>query len=243
MGLGYDLADPMLIKWSAKIGRLATNLEWNRAGFTTPLNFAPGEGWCYGSAIDWAGLVLEAVTKQTLGEYMQAQIFEPMGMKDTGFWPERLPHITPQTAAFSYRNKATGRLESGSPSVASHHDIESGGAGLYTTADDYARFLQGLLSGQLVRSDTLNQMIEPQLNDAQRGMLENLVYHCGVQDGYAPEFPTGLELNHGIGGVLNMEDVKGKRRKASLMWSGLCNSHLVSHLAIVPLRPSSLIRF
>ncbi|UNI16080.1 hypothetical protein JDV02_002553 [Purpureocillium takamizusanense] len=224
-GLGYDLADPALTKWSAHVGRRATNLDWSRPGFTTPLSFAPGSGWCYGTAIDWAGLVLEAATGQTLGEYMQTHIFAPLGMRDTGFWPEKLPQTASRAVAFSYRDATTAGLEPGPPSVPEQHDVESGGAGLYTTADDYARFLRGLLAGELVSDATLDEMLKPQLNDTQREMLEATVYRSGVQDGFAPEFPTGLALNHGLGGVINMEDVDGKRRKGSMMWSGACNSH------------------
>ncbi|GJN83900.1 hypothetical protein PLIIFM63780_007451 [Purpureocillium lilacinum] len=225
VGLGYDLADPALAKWSAKVGRRATNLDWSRAGFTTPLSFAPGDGWQYGTAIDWAGLVLEAVTGQSLGEYMQMHVFGPLGMRDTGFWPERLPQTASRAVTFSYRDAATGGLKPGPPSVAEQHDVESGGAGLYTTADDYARFLRGQLNGELVGDAILRQMLEPQLNSAQKEMFEGIVYRSGVQNGFAPEFPTGLPLNHGLGGALNMEDVSGKRRKGSMMWSGACNSH------------------
>ncbi|GJN73386.1 hypothetical protein PLICBS_007464 [Purpureocillium lilacinum] len=225
VGLGYDLADPALAKWSAKVGRRATNLDWSRAGFTTPLSFAPGDGWQYGTAIDWAGLVLEAATGQSLGEYMQTHVFGPFGMRDTGFWPEKLPQTASRAVTFSYRDAAIGRLKPGPPSVAERHDVESGGAGMYTTAYDYARFLRGLLNGELVSEATLSQMLEPQLNSAQKEMFEGIVYHSGVQVGFAPEFPTGLPLNHGLGGALNMEDVSGKRRKGSMMWSGACNSH------------------
>ena len=73
----------------------------------------------------------------------------------------------------------------------------------------------------------MNEMFRAQLNEVQAGMLELISYNMGIQDAFAPEFPKGLKLNHGIGGVLNMEDVPGKRRKGSLMWSGMCNSRWV----------------
>ena len=233
VGLGYDLADPDLTKWSAKVGRTANNLDWSRAGFTTPLKFAPGEGWYYGTAIDWAGLVLENVTGQSLGQYMQEHIFDPLGMPDTGFWPEKLPQTAPRTVECSQRDTASSALKPVPLPAPKTHDMESGGAGLFTTAADYARFQQGLLRGGLVGAAAVRDMFTPQLTDAQRAMLELICYHSGAQDGYAPEFPTGLALNHGLGGVMNMEDVPGKRRKGSLMWSGMCNSRWV-RLPLVP---------
>lgn len=228
VGLGYDLADPDLVKWSAKVGRTANNLDWSREGFTTPLKFAPGEGWYYGTALDWAGLVLEAVTGQSLGRYMQEHVFDPLGMADTGFWPEKLPQTASRTVVCSLRDASSLSLKPMPQSTPREHDVESGGAGLFTTAADYARFLHGFLGGTLVGAAAVREMFTPQLTEAQSDMLELICYRSGVQDGFAPEFPTGLALNHGIGGAMNMEDVPGKRRKGSLMWSGMCNSRWVS---------------
>ncbi|KND92680.1 Acyltransferase LovD [Tolypocladium ophioglossoides CBS 100239] len=224
VGLGYDLADPDLVKWSAKVGRTANNLDWSRDGFTTPLKFAPGEGWYYGTALDWAGLVLESVTGQSIGRYMQEHVFDPLGMADTGFWPERLPQTASRTVACSRRDASSRALEPVPVPTPREHDVESGGAGLYTTAADYARFLHSFLHGTLVGAAALRDMFTPQLDAAQSAMFELVCYRSGVQDSFAPEFPAGLALNHGLGGAMNMEDVLGKRRKGSLMWSGMCNS-------------------
>ncbi|KAK4152316.1 hypothetical protein C8A00DRAFT_16356, partial [Chaetomidium leptoderma] len=45
-----------------------------------------------------------------------------------------------------------------------------------------------------------------------------------------PELPENSPVDHGVGGVLNMADVEGKRRKGSLMWAGMCNSRWASRL-------------
>ncbi|KJZ77279.1 hypothetical protein HIM_03600 [Hirsutella minnesotensis 3608] len=224
VGLGYDLADPDLLKWSNKVGRSVNNLDWCKQGFFTPLKFPPGDGWYYGTALDWAGFALETVTGQKLGQYMQTHIFDPLEMKDTGFWPEKLPQTASRTVAYPHRNPITGALEPGKGPIPVEHEVESGGAGLFTTADDYARFLCGFLQGKLVSEETARLIFTPQLNETQARMLEAICYDHGVQDAFAPEFPKGLKLNHGIGAVMNLQDVPGKRRKGSLMWSGMCNS-------------------
>lgn len=224
--MGYDLADPDLLKWSEFVGRTARNLDWSREGFNTPTKFPPGDGWYYGTAMDWAGLLLEVITGQKLGEYMEQHIFEPLGINDTGFWPEKLPQVKNRTVAWVYRKN--GALEPGPAPVPEKHEVESGGAGLFTTAKDYALFLRGLLQGKLVREETLKQMFTPQLSEPQIAMLENICYNMGGQDGFAPEFPKGLKLSFGLGGVINTEDSPNKRRKGSMMWSGLCNSRWVS---------------
>ncbi|KAM5350465.1 hypothetical protein ACJ41O_006970 [Fusarium nematophilum] len=203
-------------------GRTATILDWSREGFTTPLKFPPGEGWYYGSATDWAGLVLEELTGQVLSEYVRDNIFEPLGIRDSGFWPEKLPQCADRTASCTYREGE--ELKPGPFPMPREHPIESGGSGLFSTADDYAVFFKALLGGKLVREETLREMFSPQLDEVQSGMLEMIAYNIGIQDAFAPEFPKGLRLNHGIGGVMNLDDVPGKRRKGSLMWSGACNT-------------------
>ena len=199
-------------------------MSWSREGCNHPTKFAPGEGWYYGVATDWAGLVLEKITGQSLGTYMQEHILEPLGIRNTGFWPKKLQ--VDSLAAYAYREGPI--LKPGPDPTPEEHEIEPGGSGLYSNAHDYAIFLHGFLQGKLLKEDTMRQMFTPQLNEAQRSCLEMISYNYGIQDAFAPEFPTGLKLNHGIGGVMNMEDVPNKRRKGSLMWSGMCNSRWVS---------------
>lgn len=72
-------------------------------GFTTPLQFPPGKGWLYGSGNDLSGIALERLKGQGLGAYMQQNICDPLEMKDTGFWPEKLPQVACRTAPGSLR--------------------------------------------------------------------------------------------------------------------------------------------
>ncbi|KAM0335017.1 hypothetical protein ACHAQA_000051 [Verticillium albo-atrum] len=223
VGLGYDLADPDLTRWSQSIGRKATNLDWSLDGFDTPTKFVPGEGWYYGTAVDWAGQLLEALTGDSLGTYLQSQVLDPLKMRDTGFWPEKLPGAQQRAVAWSARGNDKTTLNPGPKVTPASHEVESGGAGLYSTAEDYSLFLQGLLSGALVSEATIGDMFTPQLDARQAGMLNAIAGY--FHDMFAPEFPVDMKLNHGLGGIMNMLDVEGKRRKGSLMWSGMCNGH------------------
>lgn len=224
-GLPYDTSDADTVRWSKAVGRKVNHLSFSLEGLTTPLKFPPGEGWVYGSSIDWAGLVLERVTGQTLGAYTQTHVFDPLGMHDTGFWPEKLPQTASRTAPSTRRTGAS--LAPFRPPLPKEHDLEGGGAGLYTTADDYGRFLRGFLRGRLLSEETMQAMFTPQLDGAQRGMLEATAYSAGVHPAFAPEFPAGLRISSGLGGLTNLEDVPGKRRRGSLMWSGAGNSRWV----------------
>ncbi len=130
--------------------------EWKKAGKPMPgtvayanlvgqlpLAFEPGERWMYGFSIDVLGAVIEVLSGKTLGEYLKETIFDPLGMKDTGFFvsPEKLDRV----ATLYHINeglKAEERwYETEKPA------FESGGGGLYSSVPDYSRFAQMLLHG------------------------------------------------------------------------------------------------
>lgn len=108
------------------------------------------------------------------------------------------------------------------------HEIESGGGGLFTTASDYARFLRAFLTGRFLKEETMKQMLTPQLNEAQKEFFNMIAFHPMVHNTFAPEFRPGTNIDHGLGGMLNMEDVPGKRKAGSIAWSGILNSRWVS---------------
>lgn len=229
VGIAADFLDPATTKWSKSIGRTAWHMSWNRQGFTTPFRFAPGEGWLYGSGVDWAGLVLEQVTGTRLGEYMQQHIFEPLGMHDSGFWPDKLPETASRRAGWSRRNAVTGVLEPGTRFTPEYHEVEAGGTGIYSTAADFATFLLGLTACRLISRTIVDAMFTPQLLPKQKAMMNKHVYHPVVRNTFTPEFPNQIELDFGLGGLINMVDVPGKRRAGSMAWNGLINSRWVSH--------------
>ncbi|KAK2606791.1 hypothetical protein N8I77_005517 [Diaporthe amygdali] len=231
-GLGYAGADPDYDRWAAHVGYgPPEELRGTVATWETPFKFTPGQGWYYGTAIDWAGQVVEKISGKALGEYMAENLFKPLGMDDSTFHREALPHVQDRIVPTSYRDAQTGELAVGDDPVPvlADGDVESGGAGLYTTATDYAKVLQALLKsladneGALLKRATVEEMVQPQLTEVQRRWLTFLtdLFH----DGLAPDFEKGMPLDHGISGVINMKDEPGKRRKGSLMWAGLCNGH------------------
>jgi CubicO group peptidase (beta-lactamase class C family) len=224
LGLGYDLADPDLMKWSASVNRTANNLDWSLEGFTTPLKFDPGDGWYYGAAYDWAGHLLTLVTGQSLSKYMAQHIFTPLGMESTTFWPRQVDSGGSRTLSFAFASQdpnEAGLLKPGEPPVPEQHEMESGGAGLYSTPDDYGKFLHGILSHKLLSPQTTDLLFSSQLRSAQADML--MAIANASHDALVPEFPRGTPLDHGLGGVINREDIQGKRKKGSMMWSGMSN--------------------
>ena len=123
-----------------------------------PLLFSPGERWEYGLGVDVLGRLVEVVSGKSLDEFFRTRIFEPLGMKDTYFYPpeDKLPRLA---AAYTYYpDKGLNRfpdtpITEGSFTYSADYPYRgpkklfSGGIGLTSTAWDYARFCQMMLDG------------------------------------------------------------------------------------------------
>ena len=108
-----------------------------------PLAFEPGERWMYGFSIDVLGAVIEVLTGKSLGEYLKENVFDPLGMTDTGFF---VPADKLERIATLYNiNEGMKPSDRGAPT--SKPQFESGGGGMFSTVRDYSRFAQMLLHG------------------------------------------------------------------------------------------------
>ncbi|KAK1243279.1 hypothetical protein MKX07_003907 [Trichoderma sp. CBMAI-0711] len=234
-GLRYDVSDPDLRKWSKYVGRpIGKTIRLSKDGFNTPLLIRPGDGWVYGPALDWAGVALETVAGQTLGEYMKQHLLDPLGMTDTGFRINKLPHTAGRRAHITRRDGDGGALSPFEPAPV-EPELDSAGAGIHTTAHDYARMLRAMLlqlqaheserPGVIISGGTAREMFEPQLDERQRAAMEAFLYAPDRRGAFIPEIPDGVELQYGFGGLLALADLEGKRRrKGSLSWAGAGNS-------------------
>ncbi len=118
-----------------------------------PLDEHPGERWIYGYNTDILGAVVEKASGMDLNSFLKQEIFEPLGMDDTHFY---LPEDKRGRLATVYRPKVGGGIEArpennGMQSQGMYDNGPrvsfSGGAGLLSTANDYAKFLQMTLNG------------------------------------------------------------------------------------------------
>ena len=115
-----------------------------------PLNFQPGTEWRYSNFLGFEtlGRVVEIVSGQTYDQFLRQRIFEPLGMKDTGFYVQLPQDRRPRLASF-YRKGDSGLFKSPdtfNPTIARPRYL-SGSGGLATTAEDYFRFAQMILNG------------------------------------------------------------------------------------------------
>jgi CubicO group peptidase (beta-lactamase class C family) len=111
-----------------------------------PLAFQPGQEYFYGYSIDVLGRLIEVLSGMRFGEFLQRELFEPLGMADTAFW---VPEEKRERFAALYRMDHGLELEDspGSRQYDRPPAFESGGGGLVSTLGDYARFAQMLVNG------------------------------------------------------------------------------------------------
>ncbi len=113
-----------------------------------PLARQPGTGYVYGHSTDVLGYLVEVVSEQPLEHFLARRIFQPLGMIDTAFYvpPEKLGRMTTLYAA-GEDGKVHAAVRPYFRGYREPPEAPAGGAGLVSTAADYARFLQMLLNG------------------------------------------------------------------------------------------------
>jgi CubicO group peptidase (beta-lactamase class C family) len=114
-----------------------------------PLLYQPGEKWYYSAAVDIQGYLVEKLSGMSFGEYLDANVFTPLNMDDTGFYvPEAdYDRLADVTIYYEQAGKFVPVYTENIQFRKSTVPFESGGGGLVSTIDDYARFSQMMLNG------------------------------------------------------------------------------------------------
>ena len=117
-----------------------TNAQLVAALAKLPLIDQPGTSWDYGHSTDVVGRIIEIVSGQSLGAFLQERILTPLGMSDTAFFvpPDKQDRVAKPFA----KDPDTGETV-----TLTETNFESGGGGLWSTMDDYERFVQMLYLG------------------------------------------------------------------------------------------------
>jgi CubicO group peptidase (beta-lactamase class C family) len=121
-----------------------TPAEQLEAFARVPLAQQPGRVWEYGLSTDLLGRVVEAASGMRLGEFLEARVFKPLRMADSGFSvpPDKLERLAQPFARDPATNNPIRLIDVSAPPK-----NDSGGAGAVSTASDYLRFAQMLLNG------------------------------------------------------------------------------------------------
>jgi CubicO group peptidase (beta-lactamase class C family) len=157
--------------------------------FNKPLQFDPGTKWQYcQSGINTAGRIVEIVSGQSFDQFVQERIFNPLGMKDTTFYPTET-----QAARIARSYKKTDGKLSEAPvfildgkAATSHDRYPAANGGLFSTALDYCRFCQMLLNNgeldghRILKTESVKQLSTVQFPEHKTGFTPGNGWGVGV---------------------------------------------------------------
>jgi CubicO group peptidase (beta-lactamase class C family) len=133
-----------------------------------PLMAQPGERFMYTTGASILGVLLARATGQPFAEVLRTRVFEPLGMRDTGFWTSATDRL-----ATAYRPTPGGLVAWDEPATGTWSRppaFGDGAAGLVSTVDDLLAFSRMLLHGgaPLLSAESVRAMCSDQLTDAQK---------------------------------------------------------------------------
>ena len=237
-GFAYDFFNETYTRLANGQGQpWVVDASWK--SIKTPLLFDPGEQWEYGTSIDWAGMVVEAITGRRLGEVMQTRILGPLGMNDTAF--TMTPSMKARQATIHAREDGDGSLiPLDGVTLPQEPELHMGGHGLYGTATDYVKFIRMWLNDG--RSDSGEQILRPETvemasrNHLPKGMHIKMLPGVGATNtaksilpvskprlSNDAEFFPGMPKTWALTFMINEEPAPTGRPAGSLAWAGLAN--------------------
>jgi CubicO group peptidase (beta-lactamase class C family) len=144
-----------------------------------PLQFPPGSKWQYcQTSINTAARVVEVVSGKNFPDFLEERLFAPLKMKDTTFYPNEAQIAR---LASAYKRSDDGKLEAssitflGGKSLSDRQRYPLANGGLFSSAEDYARFARMILRGgeldgtRLLKPESVRQMISVQSGDLTTG--------------------------------------------------------------------------
>lgn len=214
-GIGYAFCNDTLAMISAKMGGSSSYLNY-------PLLSEPGTRWIYGMSTDVLGDIIEAITDTAIDKYYSEKIFRPLAMENTFF---TVPPDKYSRLANYYEH--LGNQYSERPSDGRNKPVIKGGDGLYSTAEDYTKFLQMLLgNGTFNGVKILDKRSVQQMTTNQVGDLFVEMQH-GAIPRISNSFPQRAGKDkYGLGFVIRTatDNTIVTRNPGSYDWAGLYNT-------------------
>lgn len=208
-GLDYDLNRPGIQRVLKEKGQQATTREIVDAMVETPLKFVPGTHFLYSLSHDVAAAVLEVVTGMRFGEYLKKNLWEPLEMQDTFFAKPQNDGLERLAQQYIANEKGIVPMEQ-TCNYQLSESYESGGAGLVSCTEDYAKLADALSCGgesangvRILKAETVelikkNLLCEDAIRDIEVSMgRKGYGYGCGMQVLMKPEMigsaaPAGI---------------------------------------------------
>ena len=166
-GLSYDVATEQILDVTRELGQGALLRDYVKAFAKTPLSFPTGEAFQYSLSHDLLAAVIENVSGMNFAEFAKKFVFEPLEMVSSTFYNVE-EGIFPMFVCDDERNVTQAPV---------HNDLLlsdayiSGGAGMNTTLEDYAKLIKALANDglsengvQILREETVRAIREPLLS-------------------------------------------------------------------------------
>ncbi|WP_373186231.1 serine hydrolase domain-containing protein [Halopseudomonas sp.] len=222
-GFGYEFLSEDLQRYQA-VRNIPELLSGQKAALDLPLLFDPGESWGYGIGLDWAGLVVEAISGKSLGEYLAEHVMAPLGMTETAF--KLTPQMRERMAKIHQRTE-DGSLMPLDLEMPQDAEFEMGGGGLYGTVGDYLKFVRMILNGgqgeygRVLQHETVDLLSRNHIGDLEVGSSKTA--NPMLTNDF--ELPPGISHKWGLAAMINLDPLPTGRPAGSLMWAGLANSY------------------
>lgn len=182
-GFSYDLNSPGLLQaWEETDGRCPTGIVMAYLA-KEPLLFQPGTSWHYSLCHDVLAALVETISGQRFGDYLQEHIFKPLGMNRSALHEDERDPAIP-LYFYEGSDKPLRKVSPGEPDYVTYRlgpDYDSGGAGLVSTVEDYIRFLEALRTGTILRPETVELMQMDHLSCCVNPALRSTGYGLGVR--------------------------------------------------------------
>ena len=186
-GFTYHMeTEPIRNLFASGEGRIPTT-EFAKAVIASPLAFDPGARYNYSLCHDLLGALIETVSDMPFGEYQKKMIFDPLGMTHTGFFTT-LADTKALAPLYIYStSRKETQLHQNMYEFGLHTRYESGGAGLLSTVDDYAKFAAAMAHNgispdgyRILKPETIQMMKTEQLH----GFAADPAFSCAAGPGY-----------------------------------------------------------
>lgn len=221
-GFNYRLDTPQLRRMHELTGGSCPLREAVKALAATPLDFEPGTRYQYSLCHDILGAVIEEVSGVSFGEYLRINLFEPLGMTETGFHPR--PELFERVArVYEGYNHADHSWRSVNRVCWCRigHAYESGGGGLVSTVNDYVKLGTMLAAGgtapdgtRLLKRETIDEMRRPRLS----GRCEEDFRALGKK---------GYSYGYGVRTMLHPEEDSARSPIGEFGWDGALGAYLL----------------
>lgn len=196
-GFNYDIQCPSIKKAALYSGNKADTLTMINALAEEPLDFEPGTHFRYSLCHDVLAAVIEQASGMKYSEYLKRNIFEPLGIKNTGFTGEDLTKFAVQYTYDGNTDTSVVKPDGNDCCYRLSDNYESGGAGLYSCVDDYILLADALACGgvgktgaRILKPETIKRMSTDQLTPALRAEFSN---HTGPTYSYAMGVRTKVD--------------------------------------------------